>query len=127
MLPNWLSSWYQQQNVHQLQEPFNDQYETAAGEDGDWVEVLTPNTKRRQPPTKTTESTNSAVKSELPSSGNQPEVATKALSRQERRAMARSEIREKKKQARTAAMAMVRNRGMTSSTCLPSSPLTAAN
>jgi hypothetical protein len=118
MLPNWLSSWYQQHNVHQLQEPFHDQYEPAE-EDGDWIEVITPNTKRHQP---IPESNNHAVISDL---SIQPEVATKALSRQERRAMARSAIREQKKQARISAMTVGRNRGLASSTCLPSSPLIA--
>lgn len=129
MLTNWLSFWYQQQNVHQLQEPFQDQYESDTDEDGGWIEVITPNTKRRQPQTtKSSEQISHAAMTtdELPNSNtnSQPEViATKTLSRQERRAMARSVIREKKKQARTAAMVMGRNRGMASSTCLPSSSL----
>ncbi|CAO0799259.1 unnamed protein product [Mucor circinelloides] len=50
----------------------------------------------------------------------------KGLSRQERRAKARFAVREMKKQARNAAMVTGRNKkGLASSTCLPTSPITA--
>ncbi|CAO3651539.1 unnamed protein product [Mucor hiemalis] len=93
MLPLWLSSWYQQQ---QVQEPFNDQYEAAAGEDGDWVEVITPSTKRRQPQQQHKTLEKNAVETTTTST-NEPtptpvvvttEPVVKGLSRQERRANA---------------------------------------
>lgn len=117
MLPLWLSSWYQQQ---QVQEPFNDQYEAAADEDGDWVEVITPTTKRRQPQQqKTLEKSAAAAEITTTTTANEPipspvvvttEPVVKGLSRQERRANARFSVKEKKKQARNAAMALNRNR-----------------
>lgn len=121
MLPFWLSSWYQQQ---QVQEPFNDQYEAAADEDGEWVEVITPSTKRRQPQQQKTLDKNTAAEittttTTTATTANEPipspvvvtaEPVVKGLSRQERRANARFSVKEKKKQARNAAMALNRNR-----------------
>ncbi|KAI8090245.1 uncharacterized protein B0P05DRAFT_584461 [Gilbertella persicaria] len=95
MLPYWLSSWYrQQQQQIQLQEPFHDQqYDT---EEGEWVEVIAPTTKRRQP--------QKIIEEQKEEEGEEALVVEKRLSRQERRANARLEIREKKKQARQQAM-----------------------
>lgn len=168
MLPLWLSSWYQTQQA-QSQEPFNDHYEAAADEEGDWVEVITPSirnssSKRRQPPTTTTlqqqqqqqkasdtvlaqqqaevdnssssnnnnnntiidnESSSSASTTVTPSPSQQAaEPVVKGLSRQERRANARFAVKEKRKQARNAAMVLNRSRiGKAATSCLPSSPL----
>ncbi|KAI9365869.1 hypothetical protein BD770DRAFT_439092 [Pilaira anomala] len=120
MLPHWFSSWYPQQQV-QSQEPFNDQYE-AADEEGDWVQVITPSVKRRQPPQPTQEM-NIPVEVTHHETTAVTEPVVKGLSRQERRAKARFAVKDKKKQARTAAMVMNRNRpkGLNGSTCLPPS------
>lgn len=117
MLPHWLSSWYPQQQV-QSQEPFHDQYE-AVDEEGDWVQVITPSVKRRQP----TQEMNTPVEPihhETTTTVTEPVV--KGLSRQERRAKARFAVKDKKKQARTVAMVLSRNRpkGLNASTCLSS-------
>ena len=130
MLPLWLSSWYQQQQL-QVQEPFHDQYE-AVDEDGDWVEVITPSTKRRQPPTppqtKPHVSSNDRTESKVTTNTMEPivnEPVVKGLSRQERRAMARLSLKEQKKQARNANMMLNCNRNSALvSSCLPSATLT---
>lgn len=129
MLPLWLSSWYQHQQV-QSQEPFNDQYEAADGE-GDWVEVITPSIKRRQP-IKNDKHNEVPIPESIESSSSASTSAVmdpvvKGLSRQERRAKARFAVKDKKKQARSAAMVLNRNRvkgALASSTCLSSSLLT---
>jgi hypothetical protein len=111
MISSWLTSWYQQQqNEQQLQEPFNDQYETA----DDWVEVISPSTIMKKRP------------EEQESMAPVVITTTKKLSRQERRANARFNAKEIKKQARNAAMVISRNRTK-ASTCLPATPLTTTN
>lgn len=129
MLPLWLSSWYQHQQA-QSQEPFNDQYEAAEGE-GDWVEVITPSIKRRQP-IKNDETNVVPITEPIESSSSASTTAVmdpvvKGLSRQERRAKARFAVRDKKKQARSVAMVLNRSRvkgALSSSTsCLSSNLL----
>ncbi|OBZ89573.1 hypothetical protein A0J61_02370 [Choanephora cucurbitarum] len=97
MFPSWLTSWYNQQQQEQLQEPFNDQQLDT--EEGEWVEVITPSTKRRQP----------SKPKAIAEPEKVPEIEEKRLSRQERRALARSELREQKKQARVAALGLGRS------------------
>ncbi|KAI8354191.1 hypothetical protein BD560DRAFT_407849 [Blakeslea trispora] len=101
MFPSWLTSWYnqqqQQQQEKQSQEPFNDQQLDA--EEGEWIEVIKPTTQRRQP----------SKPQSMPEPEKVPEIMEKRLSRQERRALARSEAREQKKQARVASMGLGRS------------------
>ncbi|KAL7314851.1 hypothetical protein PS15m_006367 [Mucor circinelloides] len=154
MLSNWLSSWYQQneqQQQRQSQQESSFQHiEQSVGEEEDWVQVITPSIRQQKPPSDTvamvphsvitiadsnmTSATATATATAttitaptLPSAvPNNNDGNVKGLSRQERRAKARFAVREMKKQARNAAMVTGRNKkGLASSTCLPTSPITA--
>ncbi|CEP18007.1 hypothetical protein [Parasitella parasitica] len=133
MLTNWLSSWYQQneqqQQLEQQESSFHN-IEQTVGEGGeeDWVQVITPSVRHSKPskdavavvPNSVTTIADSNMTSTTDNGNN-----IKGLSRQERRAKARLAVRELKKQARNAAMVTNRNKkGLASSTCLPTSPLT---
>ncbi|KAI8643638.1 hypothetical protein BD408DRAFT_414617 [Parasitella parasitica] len=137
MLTNWLSSWYQQNEQQQQQQQLEQQessfhnIEQTVGEGGeeDWVQVITPSV--RQP--KLSNDTVAVVPNSVTTIADSNMTSTidndknmKGLSRQERRAKARLAVREMKKQARNTAMASNRSKkGLASSTCLPTSPLTA--
>lgn len=135
MLSNWLSSWYQQneqqQQQHLQQESsFNNIEQTVGGEEEeDWVQIITPSIRQQKPLHDTITMIPNSVKTIADSNMTSNTTATdniKGVSRQERRAKARLAVREMKKQARNAAMVSSRNKkGLASSTCLPTSPLTA--
>jgi hypothetical protein len=133
MLSNWLSSWYQQnEQQQQLQQESsfsNIEQTVGGGEEEDWVQIITPSIRQQKPLQDTITMVPNSVKTIADSNMTSSTTTTdniKGLSRQERRAKARLAVREMKKQARNAVMVSNRNKkGLASSTCLPTSPLTA--
>ncbi|KAI7904850.1 uncharacterized protein BX663DRAFT_550479 [Cokeromyces recurvatus] len=144
MFSAWLSSWYNGNNVQQ--QAFINSYEqqqryeeTTTTVEGDWVEIISSSTEKleEQPIITSKVLPITTIDSTINHDSNKINTNSKPLSRQERRAKARLALREEKKQARKTAMALKRSntritaKGLSSSTstssCLPSTPLTTTN